>query len=453
MFFLACSISYADIQIKEVLFDINGKGCPVKIPAINIDGHLYVPLNNIGEEMDISIEKSKESNTSIIRRNNKTISFTIGQKKADVDSVPFTLKNPPFLMGNDFFVPIRFLVEILEGEINWEVKDTPRVNIILKHYLEKDTPLYDKCSKLMDRYFELLNTSTKQSVSEKKWREVLSEDVLTYKKNNIEKVFYSENNKGKFGISPIFSPFYRFQVIEPHKYQTSLVYTHWGFGEDPLLKSAMYHKTYTLIENNGEIRLTDEQTLDYRYLIEEDSRIYLGIPLRDLTNEELLKINEQWNKVNAYRYEELLDLDFGSILSRMYEYRVLCDFEYVEKEEYYQNLLQHFSDDIQNSQGWKDFLSLNGGNTPPEFKPIIVESRSDYIRMTMYGYLYPDLFESNLAIVDVVIEKIDNKWIFTKIENVKEYQTLYDFRENNRSLYESTIKMISYLKYLYTHKE
>jgi len=143
-----------------------------------------------------------------------------------------------------------------------------------------------------------------------------------------------------------------------------------------------------------------------------------------------------------------MDLNFGSILSNIYERIVLCEFESTRNSEEYKKLARHFSEEVQLSIGWKDFLNLRVGSSPPVFIPIIVESKENYIEMTMHAYLYPSLFEPHAGIMDVVVEKINDEWVFTKIENVKAYSSLYDFREDNSNLYETTVKMISYLYYL-----
>ncbi len=264
------------------------------------------------------------------------------------------LKNPPNLRKNDCFVPIRFLIENLGGEIHWEIKDTPHVTIILNKYLEKDNLLYDKASNLMDRYVELLNNSTKSSVSKEEWKKVLSEDALIYKTNDKQKVFYCKNNKGSFVINPIFSPCYRFLEIEPHKYKVSLVYTHHGFSDNLLLRSVMYLKVYTVIESDGEIRISRERTLLYKYLIHEDLQTFLGILFIDLSNEEILEIEKHWNKNNIYTYEHILNLNkevFDTKLRNIYVSTMFSDnLDNFKESDYYQALLTYFIDDVQYSQ-------------------------------------------------------------------------------------------------------
>ncbi len=93
-----------------------------------IDDRVYVVARFVTEALGGEIDWIGETQQVLIRYGDKNISMAIGSERAMLNGVEYLLDAPPFLRNGRTYIPLRFVAENYESEVNW-VQNTYTVDI------------------------------------------------------------------------------------------------------------------------------------------------------------------------------------------------------------------------------------------------------------------------------------------------------------------------------------
>jgi len=108
------------IKTVPVLFDV--------APRI-INGRTMIPARAVLEKMGATMTWDGQTQTIQVAKESIRIKLTIGSSVADVNGKEVALDSPAVIIGNRTLVPLRFLVENLGAQVNWN-GDTNTVTIL-----------------------------------------------------------------------------------------------------------------------------------------------------------------------------------------------------------------------------------------------------------------------------------------------------------------------------------
>lgn len=127
---------------KNVTVNVNGQKVTFKDPILNKNGHLFLPMRNVYEIIDATVQWNQKTKTASAVRHDNEVAITVNSKIAIVNGKKVTVNVPPFLYKDKTYVPIRFLSENLGGSVQWN-QQTRTVDIMLKDEQKPvDKPYY-----------------------------------------------------------------------------------------------------------------------------------------------------------------------------------------------------------------------------------------------------------------------------------------------------------------------
>jgi hypothetical protein len=118
-------------QMKKVFLTIGKKTAVINKSKKEMDvapfidkktNRTLVPVRFVVEFLGGTVQWDAKTRTVTIELNGKTVKLTINSTTAYVDGVPYTLDQPPIIKGNRTFIPLRFVVEALGFNVQWNGK-------------------------------------------------------------------------------------------------------------------------------------------------------------------------------------------------------------------------------------------------------------------------------------------------------------------------------------------
>lgn len=100
-------------------------------PPFILSSRTYVPLRLISEAFGAEVKWNNETKGITITNGDVKIDMVIGSNKALVNNRVIELSAPPIIRGGITFVPVRFVSEVLGGEVTWN----ERIKLILIEFL------------------------------------------------------------------------------------------------------------------------------------------------------------------------------------------------------------------------------------------------------------------------------------------------------------------------------
>lgn len=191
-------------------------------------------------------------------------------------------------------------------------------------------------------------------------------------------------------------------------------------------EKVQHERTYFLIAENGKSRID-------ALITERSNRSFLGAPIPFLEEADLTEMAKSWRQNNTLFYVDLIG-DFSiNLLSPWRAKAHLGD----------ATALENFSEVVQKSQGWQDFLSLQNSKDPI-FTFVEVSSTKDRIAGTIIGNWIADSVNFTPVVMEVELERKTDRWMFTRIDNVRHYENSKALWMNESQLYEKVAKQYVY---------
>lgn len=119
---------------KNIDIKINGELLDFDVDPIIENNRVLVPIRKISQTLGYDVDWIQESNEIIINRDDIVIKFRINDKNAFVNNKLFTFDTPPKIINNRTLVPIRFVCELLDLDIDW---DNQNYTVVIKNNYEE----------------------------------------------------------------------------------------------------------------------------------------------------------------------------------------------------------------------------------------------------------------------------------------------------------------------------
>ncbi len=120
---------------------IDGEMPEMDVAPLVTKGRTLVPARAVSESLGAVVEYDKARNTAIVEKDTTHIEFPIGVNKAIVNGTEITLEVPSLLVNGRLLVPIRFITEILQGEVTYD-KET-NVAVIMSQEIIREMSSVD----------------------------------------------------------------------------------------------------------------------------------------------------------------------------------------------------------------------------------------------------------------------------------------------------------------------
>lgn len=124
---------------------INGDHLKLDSQPVLLNNTTLVPMRSIFEALEINVEYNPETKQIIANKADTIIELTLNQNTAQINGSFITLNVAPQSINNTTFVPLRFISEALNCNIDWNTT-TQTINIITKDSTQSNTnaeTLYD----------------------------------------------------------------------------------------------------------------------------------------------------------------------------------------------------------------------------------------------------------------------------------------------------------------------
>ena len=108
---------------NDVKIVLDGEELSSDVGAFIEDNRTFVPARAVFESLGVSVQWDGEYRTVMMLRKVDeeitSIALQIGLDKAFVNGEAISLENPPRILNNRTFVPLRFIIEELDEKITW----------------------------------------------------------------------------------------------------------------------------------------------------------------------------------------------------------------------------------------------------------------------------------------------------------------------------------------------
>lgn len=141
---------------------VNGKSIMFDQPPIIVDGRTLVPIRAVIEEMGGNVDWDASTKTVTLSLGTNIIKLTIGSATAYLNDVAETLDVAPQIINGRTLLPIRFIAEGFDFDVNWD-GDNKIVNIITKTGEALDYELLDCIGKTKTEIAEKYGNITDSS--------------------------------------------------------------------------------------------------------------------------------------------------------------------------------------------------------------------------------------------------------------------------------------------------
>ena len=119
---------YDKVGQKEIKVYINGDKLKLAVAPTLQNGSLLVPVRAITQSLGASVEWDAALNLVIVTKGETRVELTVNETKALVNDEVYNLNEPARLIKGNLLVPIRFLSEVFQMQVEW-VPDAKMVMI------------------------------------------------------------------------------------------------------------------------------------------------------------------------------------------------------------------------------------------------------------------------------------------------------------------------------------
>jgi len=111
------------IAQSSIAITLNGASIPNDVPPTIIDGRTVVPVRAVTEALGANVDWDGATRSVTITRGANIIVMTIDSNSATVDTRATTLDVAPILINDTTMLPIRFIAESFNLDVDWDEAD------------------------------------------------------------------------------------------------------------------------------------------------------------------------------------------------------------------------------------------------------------------------------------------------------------------------------------------
>ena len=108
-------------------------------------------------------------------------------------------------------------------------------------------------------------------------------------------------------------------------------------------------------------------------------------------------------------------------------------------------ILNYFADTVRSSPGWAAISRLENSRHPV-FRILYESSREDWISATVFGNWTVDSTNFMPILIDIELSWDGGMWKFTRMENVRKYENIYELMLQEPRLYEEIAEQFVFRK-------
>lgn len=120
---MATSTEATSIRPVHIPIISNGKALQTDASPIMVNNRILVPFRAIAQTMGANVFWNANTKQVTVQKNKKVIFLTVQSSTATMNEQTVTLDAPPIIYKGRTFVPIRFVAEALDANVQWTGKD------------------------------------------------------------------------------------------------------------------------------------------------------------------------------------------------------------------------------------------------------------------------------------------------------------------------------------------
>jgi phosphatidylinositol-3-phosphatase len=117
---LALSIPTAASASVPTQVYMHGNKLISEVSAQNVSGTTFVPIRAIAEALGFEVAWKGDERKVTLDKADKMIELKIGNPVIQMNGIPFTLENAPYIESGSSMLPVRFLAEQLGLQVDWD---------------------------------------------------------------------------------------------------------------------------------------------------------------------------------------------------------------------------------------------------------------------------------------------------------------------------------------------
>lgn len=402
------------ISSRPIDYNINYNGSLISYkhqPAPN-----YLPLFSTLKVMGLDYEWDRSNKIVTIFDGKNTVKLKVGM------GTGFDLRNgyqiPSYrsiVLNGEVWVYASETLPLLLGidHIRWNGEEKQWQIYRFQKQTDRETPLEQASADLVKRYVAIFDSQppmhSLRDISIESARQLTPTDNL---------------NQGAVKVVVRYTTNYN-----PHSFITS------GLGY-PVPGETRHEKVFLAIAEGGKIAIDD--VISHRI-----NRTSTGSPIPLLEEEDYIEIGREWQRKspNASYYDLfLICRDF--ITPTLTRINTNNNFHLPELDD--ETVLDRFSEEVRQSQGWQDFLSLKGSKDP--YYTILDATYDGRVwEATLVGNWSVNSVNVTPILMEVKLVKDENNsWKFTRLANVRLYKNSRELELSEPETYQKLARLVSY---------
>jgi carboxyl-terminal processing protease len=109
---------------------VNGEEVAASEKPFIENGRTYIPLRFVSESLGLTVQWQQETGEILVHQAGGAIVFTPGSSTVLKGGKEYSFDAPVIMRNNRSYLPVRFLLELIGGQVNWH-QDAGRIDIIL----------------------------------------------------------------------------------------------------------------------------------------------------------------------------------------------------------------------------------------------------------------------------------------------------------------------------------
>lgn len=130
------ALATTTLHAAEISILLNGETVHSEVSPIIIDGRTFVPVRAVSEGLGAEVDWNAQEKKATIKKDSKIIELTLNSDTALINAAPYSLDAPAQIIDGSTMVPMRFVAEGLELDVDWDSKNKI-VNLTSKNSDEK----------------------------------------------------------------------------------------------------------------------------------------------------------------------------------------------------------------------------------------------------------------------------------------------------------------------------
>lgn len=108
------------VQSPPIKIIVNGQTQTYSQSPLMVNGTTLVPMRGIFESLGATVDWNSQSKKITGKRNNTSVTLTVGTKQASVNDKPVALTESARVVNGSTLVPLRFIGEALSASVQWD---------------------------------------------------------------------------------------------------------------------------------------------------------------------------------------------------------------------------------------------------------------------------------------------------------------------------------------------